>query len=242
MTTAVLILAGALAIGSALGVVTIPNAVYSALCLLLNLLSLSVLFLLLNAQFMFAAQLVIYAGAILVLFLFVVTLLSPDGDPIFSSRRRLQTGAGITLGLLFGIALFVGLTFFVGNKGGVGITITPAPAANADPTQVYGTVEYFGAALFTRFLLPFEVTSLLLLVALIGAVIFGKRKDAVPPPLGNEHRSFVTPFALQHDPTHTLTGVTTGAADSGGDARPLTARFQEDPATDRISGTSHDRS
>ena len=163
----VLIIAGALALVSALGVVLMPNAVYSALMLLLNLVSLATIFLLLHAQFMFAAQLIVYAGAILVLFLFVVTLLNPQGENILRDKQ----GGAITLGLVLACVLVGGLlyAFTSGTQPDLATSVTQTGST-------YGSVEAFGQALFTQFLLPFELTSLLLLVALIGAVVLGKRK------------------------------------------------------------------
>jgi NADH:ubiquinone oxidoreductase subunit 6 (subunit J) len=169
MEQVVLLLIGVLAVGSALGVVLMPNAVYSAMMLLLNLLSLATLFLLLHAQFMFAAQLIIYAGAILVLFLFVVTLLNPEGEYIFRDKRRMQRAATISFGLFLG-ALLIGAYLAAFNK--TQPVFVPTDGTNGS----FGSVEAFGIALFTRFLLPFELTSLVLLVALIGAVVLGKRK------------------------------------------------------------------
>ncbi len=167
----VLIIAGALALVSALGVVLMPNAVYSAMMLLLNLISLATIFLLLHAQFMFAAQLVVYAGAILVLFLFVVTLLNPQGENILRDKHRLQQAGAISLGLFLACLLVGGLlyAFTSATQPDLASTVTQAGST-------YGTVEAFGQALFTKFLLPFELTSLLLLVALIGAVVLGKRR------------------------------------------------------------------
>lgn len=175
MDQVLLIILGVLAFASALGVVLMPNAVYSALNLLLNLLSLSILFLLLHAQFMFAAQLLIYAGAILVLFLFVVTLLNPEGEYIFRDKKRLQR-AGAIAGGLFLAALMVGLLIAAFVKTQPDFAPNVIAVTNSNQSGVYGSVESFGAALFTSFLLPFELTSLVLLVALIGAVVLGKRR------------------------------------------------------------------
>jgi len=170
MEQVILVILGVLAVGSAFGVVFMPNAVYSALMLLLNLISLATLFLLLHAQFMFAAQLLVYAGAILVLFLFVVTLLNPEGENIFGSKTRLQRAGAFTLGILMAIILVGGLIFaFTGGP-------QFAFAAEKPGEYAYGSVEAFGVGLFTQFLLPFELTSLVLLVALIGAVVLGKRR------------------------------------------------------------------
>lgn len=171
MEQAVLIIAGVLAIASALGVVLLPSAVNSALMLLLNLLSLATLFLLLHAQFMFVAQLIIYAGAILVLFLFVLTLLNPQGENVLQDKKRVQQAGTLSLGLFMGCILAGGLIYAFTNG--------PQPTLAAtviQPGSTYGTVEQFGKDLFTLFLLPFELTSLVLLVALIGAVVLGKRR------------------------------------------------------------------
>jgi NADH-quinone oxidoreductase subunit J len=170
MEIVILTILGVLAVGSALGVVIMPNAVYSALMLLLNLVSLATLFLMLHAQFMFAAQLLVYAGAILVLFLFVVTLLNPEGENIFRDRRRLQKAGAFTLGLLLLISLAGGLIWAF--TGGPQFDF----AADKPGAYPYGSVEAFGVGLFTQFLLPFELTALVLLVALIGAVVLGKRR------------------------------------------------------------------
>ena len=157
MEQVVLIIAGVLALGSALGVVLMPNAVYSALMLLLNLFSLATLFLLLHAQFMFAAQLLVYAGAILVLFLFVVTLLNPEGENILRDRHRLQQAGTVALGLFMGCLLVGALlvAFLSGPQPALATSVT-------QPDSSYGTVEAFGKALFTQFLLPFELTALVL--------------------------------------------------------------------------------
>ena len=179
MEQVILIIMGVLAFTSALGVVLMPNAIYSALSLLLNLLSLAILFLMLHAQFIFAAQLLIYAGAILVLFLFVVTLLNPEGEYIFRNPKRLQR-AGAIAGSLFLASLLVGmlLVIFTGSsfKSDFAANVTASSVDLANSADAYGSVENFGAALFTDFLLPFELTSLVLLVALIGAVVLGKRR------------------------------------------------------------------
>lgn len=170
MEQVILVIFGVLAVASAFGVVLMPNAIYSALMLLLNLVSLATLFLLLHAQFMFAAQLLVYAGAILVLFLFVVTLLNPEGENILLDKKRLQQAGALTLGLLLVIILSGGLIWAF--TGGPQFDFAPEkPGAYG-----YGTVEAFGVGLFTQFLLPFELTSLVLLVALIGAVVLGKRR------------------------------------------------------------------
>lgn len=158
-----LLLLGVVVLGSALGVVITANAVYSVLFLIVNLLGLAVCFLLLNAVFLAAAQVLIYAGAIIVLFLFAITLLSPGGERIADDPRHWQRNFGIVISVILA-ALLLFLLF--GSISGLG----DVPANGG---AKYGTVEGFGAALFQDFLFPFEITSFVLLVALIGAVIYG---------------------------------------------------------------------
>jgi NADH-quinone oxidoreductase subunit J len=158
-----LFILGAVVVGSALGVVITPNAVYSVLFLIANLLGLAVCFLLLNALFLAAAQVLIYAGAIIVLFLFAITLLSPGGEHITQDPRTAQRTIGIIISVALG-ALLLFLLF--GSITGLG-----NPPPNGGATN--GTVEGFGRALFQQFLFPFEITSFVLLVALIGAVVYG---------------------------------------------------------------------
>ncbi len=173
MEQVILVILGVLAVASAVGVVFMPNAVYSAMMLLLNLVSLATLFLLLHAQFMFAAQLLIYAGAILVLFLFVVTLLNPEGENVFKDSKQLQKAGAFTGGIILGIILVGSLIYAF--TGGPQFDFAAAQPSPAQP-YAYGSVEAFGMGLFTQFLLPFELTALVLLVALIGAVVLGKRR------------------------------------------------------------------
>jgi NADH-quinone oxidoreductase subunit J len=132
------LLLAAVAVIAALGVIFNRNVIYSALALLANFAVLAVLYVLLNAQFIAAIQVVVYAGAVVVLFLFVVMLL----------------GAGTAV--------------FDGEIGGALGSDTPARIAAVGQTQA------IGAALFTDFLLPFELTSVLLLVGLLGAVVLGQ--------------------------------------------------------------------
>ncbi|PZS00220.1 MAG: NADH-quinone oxidoreductase subunit J [Candidatus Chloroheliales bacterium] len=158
-----LFILGAVVVGSALGVVIAPNAVHSVLFLIVNLLGLAVCFLLLNAVFLAAAQVLIYAGAIIVLFLFAITLLSPSGEYIAQDPRTAQR----TVGIVISVALGALLLFLLFGS----ITDLGAPLPNGGAS--YGTVEGFGRALFQQFLFPFEITSFVLLVALIGAVVYG---------------------------------------------------------------------
>ena len=155
------------AIAGAIGVVALRNPFYSVLALVGHLLSLAALFLLLRAEFIAAAQVVVYAGAVMVLYLFVVSYigggslqqLTPGG-----SNLRLIAGAAV-------LALFVELAIAVLGSGLQAIDSDGAPYVSG-----FGSPEQIGEALLTKFLFPFEVASLLLLVAAVGAVVLARRR------------------------------------------------------------------
>ena len=155
------------AVLSGVAVVTARSAIYSALSLIITLAQLAILYLLLNAQFIAAAQVLIYAGAVMVLFLFVITLLGVQDYPLFGQHLPLQRPLSIILGalLLFGVVLFVAQSQHA-------ITGTPG-TFNAQLD--HGNVQAFGTQLFTSFVFPFEATTLVLVVAMIGAVALGRR-------------------------------------------------------------------
>jgi NADH-quinone oxidoreductase subunit J len=160
------------AVASALGVVLFRNAVYCMLSLILNLLMLALFFLMLEAEFVATIQVLIYAGAVMVLFLFVVTLLAPDASST-EGRDRLRWQIGPALGLaiiLAGsliVAILNGAIASDAKKAGAGSLFTQV--------QANGDTQAFGQALFHGFSFPFEATSLLLLVAVLGAVVLGRR-------------------------------------------------------------------
>ena len=146
-----------------------PNPVRSALFLVLNLFCVAVLYLLLNAWFLAAVQVLVYAGAIMVLFLFVIMFLGVDRREALMETIRGQRGLAIGLG-----ALLVGV-MVVSIRLGVGLTGAPGPAAEGD------NVEAVGRTLFTKFVFPFEVTSILLIVAAIAAMVLARRRGRGMP-------------------------------------------------------------
>ena len=152
---------------TALGVVAFRRPIYNAISLVGNMLGLAVLFLMLNAQFLFAAQIIVYAGAVMVLFVFIIALLNPESD-ITLGRRGSEWIYGAVFGVIFA-ALLGGLLFNRGVTGRLG-SATPEAIANV------GNVQTVGIALYTRFLFPVEVTSILLLVAAVGAVYLAMRR------------------------------------------------------------------
>ena len=156
----------AVALFSAVMMIFHRSPVNSALFLILNLFCLGGLYLTLSAQFIAMVQVLVYAGAIMVLFLFVIMLLNLGDD----KHLREHLGVRTYFGIGFSIALVVELLYIFGLR-------SPAGAAQQSPSAAeMGTVEYVGKVLFTKFLFPFEVTSLLLLAAIVGVVILAKKK------------------------------------------------------------------
>jgi NADH-quinone oxidoreductase subunit J len=164
-------------IASGLGVILFRNAVHSALSLILTLLFLALFYLQLGAMFIAVVQVLIYAGAIMVLFLFVVTMLASEdtGDVNVPDRRVWQRGIAATLGFLLVGALSYML--FTGTALVSGTQTTGANSLSANVNSL-GNTEAFGMALFHGFSFPFEITSLLIIVALLGAMVLGRRSLA----------------------------------------------------------------
>jgi NADH-quinone oxidoreductase subunit J len=160
-------------IASALGVIIFRNAVHSALSLILTLLFLALFYLQLGAMFIAVVQILIYAGAIMVLFLFVVTMLASESrDTELPDRIPWQRGIAATLGfMLVGVLsylLFTGASIDTGAK-------TSGANSLSHVVATQGDTQAFGLALFHGFAFPFEVTSLLIVVAILGAMVLGRR-------------------------------------------------------------------
>lgn len=159
-----------IAIVAAVGVIISRRPVYSALFLLLNFASLAALYILLQAQFLAAVQVIVYGGAIVVLFLFVVMLLGGgelndirDTNRPFLQRFGWQRFLAVGLGLL----MVAGL--------GYGLVTGQLNPTQGDPAAFgQGSVQAIGAVLYTDYLLPFELASVLLLVGMIGAVVLAR--------------------------------------------------------------------
>jgi NADH-quinone oxidoreductase subunit J len=163
---AVLFFAAALgALGGAIGVVALRNPFYGVLALIVHLFSLAVLFLLLSAAFVAAAQVVVYAGAVMVLYVFVVAYVGgateSAWEPIPGQRF---------LAPLLGAALFIELSIAV-----LGSSLTALGTHGTDVHPGFGDPAGIGKLLLERFLLPFEASSILLLLAAVGAVVLAGR-------------------------------------------------------------------
>jgi NADH-quinone oxidoreductase subunit J len=164
LALAVFFVAAAMAIIGGIGVISFRQPIRSVLSLVVVMIALSILFLLLSAQFVFVVQIIVYAGAVMVLFLFVIALLGPARE---SGRGRLRFQAGLS-GLF--VLAFFGLVYAMMQ----GIHFRQPEKADL---SVFGTVQSIGIGLFTNYLYPFELTSILLLVAAIGAVYLSRRDD-----------------------------------------------------------------
>src|SRR4029077_2545699 len=186
--TALVLIVASLAFLSALGVVGFSQTIYSALSLIANMVCLSVLFLLLNAQFLAAVQVIIYAGAVMVLFVFIIALLNPGAEDR-PDRNSLRYGLGVVAIAYVAVQFYIlatnGTTFNKDTQVLRGQTLAlranphdPSFQFTNDAVNAAGNVQTTGGQLFTTFLLPFEITSLLLLVAAVGAVYLTRRTPA----------------------------------------------------------------
>jgi NADH-quinone oxidoreductase subunit J len=187
------IVVGAVALGSGVALVAMRNAVHAALMLVINFFAIAVLYGLLQAQFLAVIQIIVYAGAIMVLFLFVLMLLGVSRDEMIGRRLRGQRGAAILLGLvLFGLlGAAVGGPYLGSDSacvagaagqaqggqaaadGGTGTCVGLAEANGVDGGNVAG----LGRLLFTEYVWPFEVTSVLLVIAALGAMVLGRSRE-----------------------------------------------------------------
>jgi NADH-quinone oxidoreductase subunit J len=159
------IVASALAIVSALGVVLSGNPFYSALSLLLNLASLATIYLLLQADFLAAAQVLVYAGAVMIMFLFVIAYLGGRADEPTRDLPLWQLGASIVAGGAIVAEVIVAIT---SHSFGAGATVS----------DQFGSPGNVANGFFSRYLLGFEAVSILLLIAAVGGVVLGSRKPS----------------------------------------------------------------
>jgi NADH-quinone oxidoreductase subunit J len=166
MNVVIFVVIAIVAILGGAGMVLSGNPVHSALFLIVNLFCVAVLYLSLSAEFLAVVQVIVYAGAIMVLFLFVITLLNPTrGQTAGPLDSQGWLAAILALLLLAETAAFIGL--------GLGSINLPAAPPAVDWSD---NVHAIGALLFSQYLFPFEVTSILLLVAIVGATVLAKRR------------------------------------------------------------------
>jgi NADH-quinone oxidoreductase subunit J len=164
-------IAAVMALGGALGVIVQRNPFYSVLSLVVHLIALAVLFLLLRAEFLAAAQVIVYAGAVMVLYVFIVAYVGGLEDP-FLERQPFVRGTAV----MFAAALLVELSIAV-----IGSSLKAIDTKGPELTAGFGSPSQIGELLLTKFLIPFEVVSVLLLVAAVGAVVLARPETADRP-------------------------------------------------------------
>jgi NADH-quinone oxidoreductase subunit J len=205
------------AIGGALGVILVRNPFYSVLMLVVHLFALATLFLLLNAEFIAAAQIVVYAGAVMVLYIFVVAYIGGVQEPL-----RGDVGGIGQLGAIFAVGLLVVVTIAV-----VGTGLSELDTEGAKVGAGFGTPGAIGELLLQKFLITFEIASILLTIAAVGAVVLARKRRGLPEPVGHAADSIAAP---QRAPESKVLG-----GEESGATRPAagTAEGPLEPTTDR---------
>lgn len=166
----VFIICGIFAVLGAIGLILAREPVHSALSLVLVMIALAVLYLLLGAAFIAAIQILVYAGAIMVLFVFVIMLLNA-GVEVRTNLSRLARWVGIPLAILFLAEMVYSLFHeYIGRAG--------VAAGGAFAAPVPASTEALSMKIFTEFVLPFELTSILILIAILGALVLAKKESA----------------------------------------------------------------
>ncbi len=167
METALFYLFGGIALIAAINVIAQRRVFYSAISLIICLCSVAGLYMMLEAPFIAAVQIVVYAGAIMVLFLFVIMLLDPYSTTVLKDKKKSLA----YLAVLLGIILF---TIFLPHIRSYDPSFTPKSLETT--AGGVGSASRLGQALFNEYLLPFELTSVLILIAIIGVVVLAKRQ------------------------------------------------------------------
>jgi NADH-quinone oxidoreductase subunit J len=160
-------------VAAAAAMLFMRNALHSALQLIVNFFTIAVFFLMLGSPFLFVVQIIVYAGAIMVLFLFVIMLLGVDREENLRERIAGQRWVAVALGAGLVAEVFAAVRLGVGLSGG--------NVASAAALSRGGNVKALAEVLFSSYFFPFEVTSILLIVAAIGVMLLGRRRAAPRP-------------------------------------------------------------
>src|SRR5262245_54873789 len=156
-----------LVLGGGVLTITRRNAIHAAVCLIVSLIGVAGLYLIQNAEFLFAVQIILYIGGIMVLFLFVIMLVNLDEQ---AKERQFNGQWWIALACVVVVGAQV---FYFIRKGASAFQLAPAPP---DAAPAAGNTEQIADALFSNYLLPFEIASVLLLVAVVGSVVMAKKR------------------------------------------------------------------
>ncbi len=176
-----------IALGSGIAMITMRNIVHAALMLVLNFLCIAGLYLGLQSSFLSIVQIIVYAGAIVVLFLFVIMLLGVDGDDLLGTKNRAYTVGAVMVGVLFAGAFLavLGADSLTDASACGSLAVVEAGDAGALPcvgmdaaiAEQGDSITVVADQLFTRWTYPFELAALLLVVATLGALVLGRRQD-----------------------------------------------------------------
>jgi NADH:ubiquinone oxidoreductase subunit 6 (subunit J) len=201
MTQVLFFIAAICALTGAIGVVMLRNPFYSVLALVVHLISLAALFLLLEAQFVAAAQVVVYAGAVMVLYVFVVAYVGGADQPLGTGGGALKV-----LGPVFALAVAVELCIAMLGSALAGISTRGARLILG-----FGSPRHIGRLFLTSYLFPFELASLLLMVAAIGAVVLARRRRGLEADEEFDARLHARPRPVYTGTQAETTGVRRGA-------------------------------
>lgn len=186
MTVVLFFLFAGAALGGALGVVLSRNPVHAALYLVLTLVSVAVLFLLQDAQLLAAVQIIVYASAIVVLFLFVIMLLGVDKREALTEKLPFQRQVAVAVGAIIvaEILLLAGHTWATGAHTTSGVPLTGGRTSSGG--SFGNNIERVARVLFTDYLWPFQLTAALLVIAVVGAVVLARRSGEPASPEGEQ--------------------------------------------------------
>ena len=206
----VFVVVGAISLGSAVAMILLPNPVHAALMLVLNFFTIAVFYAVLEAQFLAVVQIIVYAGAIMVLFLFVLMLMGVSTAQAITQRIRGQVPISLFLGVVLFAAIAVGVAGpYMGEASvcgaEVGAVSSGEPCAGLAGANSEGNVRGVGLLLFTDYVWPFEVTSVLLVIAAVGAMVLGKHGESPDDLVDEPEREPVDVTSSPAQPT-TATG------------------------------------
>lgn len=167
METVIFYLFGIIALASAVMVIASRKVFYSAISLVTCLCSVAVLYLALDSPFIAAVQIIVYAGAIMVVFLFVIMLLDPFSSEALRDKKKYLAYFGVVLGILAFTIIYSILKSY---------SLARTPKSPSFFEGNVGSLQQLGQVLFSEYLLPFEMTSVLILIAIVGVVVLAKRQ------------------------------------------------------------------
>jgi NADH-quinone oxidoreductase subunit J len=183
-------------LAGAIGVIALKDPFYSVLALVVHLISLAVLFMLLQAEFIAAAQVVVYAGAVMVLYVFVVSYIGGENLPGAQGPGRAGTIGAFACGGALVIELFIAV---------LGSGLKAIGTTGAHTIASFGSPEHIGTLLLTKFLAPFEIASFLLLLAAVGAVTLARRRGGLEEGVEDRHPRISVADFMRPRPLYTGT-------------------------------------